>query len=77
MNLVIKPKASSASSRTASPTRRLSDLTVRLLFPWSLTRKNSPYPKQIVIASITAIIKKLSIMIMALIEGVNRIRGQH
>ena len=75
MNLVINPNAKSASNKIASPTRRLNDVTVRLLFPRSLTRKNSPLPRDTTIASITTIIRKLSIEFLALIRNVNRIKG--
>lgn len=76
MNLVINPKASSASNKIASPTRRLNDVTVRLLFPRSFTRKNKPLPRHTTIASITTIIRKLSIEFLALIRSANRIKGE-
>ena len=76
MNLVINPIARSASNKTASPTRRLSDITVRLLCPRSRTRKNSPKPRHITMANSTAIIRKLSIDCKTLIRIANRIKGE-
>ncbi len=76
MNLVINPNARSASNTTSSPTRRLSDITVRLLCPRSRTRKNSPKPRHITMANSTAIIRKLSIDCKTLIRIANRIKGE-
>ena len=76
MNLVINPNAKSASNKIASPTRRLSDVTARLVFPRSFTRKNNPLPRHRTMASITTIIRKLSIEFLALIRSANRIKGR-
>ena len=76
MNLVINPNARSTSNKTASPTRRLSDITVRLLRPRSRTRKNSPQPRHMTMANITAIIRKLSIDCGTLIRVANPIKGE-
>ena len=60
--LVTKPYASRASINTASATLMLSEWTVRLLWPGSRTRKNSPKPRLTTMPSMTRMRSKFSIV---------------